>query len=57
MSLPGEEEEVNEYGEVEHIKGESIHVSWKAHDFESSLSHVKLCIDLQGADCLTSNST
>ena len=57
MSLPGEEEEVNEYGEVEHIKGESIHVSWKAHDFESSLSHVKLCIDLQGADCLMSNST
>ena len=57
LTLLGDEEEVNEQGEVEHIEGESIHVSWKAHDFESGLSRVSLCIDVLGVNCLTSNST
>ncbi|KAK7113965.1 hypothetical protein V1264_000110 [Littorina saxatilis] len=57
ISMPGDDEEVNEDGEVEHIEGEPIYVSWNAHDFESGLIGIELCIGLQGSECLTSNHT
>ena len=53
MSLPGDEEEVNADGEVEHVDGEPLRVSWRAHDFESGLASLQLCVGLLGTDCLT----
>ena len=52
--MPGEEEAENENGEIEHIEGERLHVSWKAYDFESGIRNGYLCIGLLGSDCLTS---
>ncbi|XP_070204336.1 uncharacterized protein [Littorina saxatilis] len=55
ISPPGSPEEVNEEGEVEHIEGEPLTVSWKAHDYESGLANVQLCVGLLNSDCLTSS--
>lgn len=57
LSLPDDQEEVNIAGEVEHVKGEPLYISWKANDFESSITKVKMCISLSGTDCLSTNST
>ncbi|KAK7498950.1 hypothetical protein BaRGS_00009759 [Batillaria attramentaria] len=54
VALLGEEEEVNEDGQVEHIEGEPLHVTWVAYDFESGLTDTQICIGPVGVDCLSS---
>lgn len=50
-----EEEEVNGNGEVEHVDGEPLVVTWSAHDAESGINKMSVCVWEAGThDCFSS---
>ena len=55
LAREGEEEELNEDDEVEHVDKEPLWVTWTPHDTESGIQATHLCVGLAGSpDCLSS---
>lgn len=54
LSRQGEEEEINDQGEVEHVDQEPLWINWTPQDSESNVKETRLCVGLVGSsDCLT----
>jgi hypothetical protein len=52
LGLPGDDEDTNDLGQMEHVEDELLRVSWVAHDFESDIMQIRLCLGVEGSQCL-----
>ncbi|XP_046568758.1 uncharacterized protein LOC124277142 [Haliotis rubra] len=54
IGLPGQEEELDDFGNVIHMEDQPMHVSWTARDPESGISQNLLCVKNNVIQCTRS---